>query len=271
VTESGESQAASQPAAGRPSGVSDQDRGQQQVKEENQQEPKEQGDEQHRTEPAAPPKDWPLWVWPAVAIALTAVAGYRLGIAGALTAAASAVAALVFVAGDFLYSGQRRRAFAIFAVSLAVIVLVVLLWQAKIPWVRLRVAAHTVAPGAVDLRGTTITRAQAARLNLRGAQLSGAVLDGLALRGKQMEGVTASGASFRHVDLSFASLRGADLNGADLSYACLIGTDLTGALLDGADVNHATLNVHVLPRSEVKTLTGVPVRPRAHQTKCPGR
>ncbi len=270
MTESGQSQAASQPAGSGSSGGSSQDQGQQRLKE-NHPEPKEQGEGQHRTEPAAPPKGWPLWVWPAVAIALTAVAGYRLGIAGALTAAASAVAALVFVAGDFLYSGQRRRAFAIFAVSLAVIVLVVLLWQAKIPWARLRAVAHTTAPGPVDLRGTTITQTQAARLNLRGAQLSGAVLDGLGLRGKQMEGVTASGASFRHVDLSFASLRGADLNGADLSYACLIGTDLTGALLDGADVNHATLNVHVLPRSEVKTLTGVPVRPTTHQTKCSGR
>jgi len=112
------------------------------------------------------------------------------------------------------------------------------------------------APGAKRIRRTAF-----ADFLYEHKERGGAVLNGLALRGRQMEGVTASGASFRHVDLSFASLRGADLNGADLSYACLIGTDLTGALLDGANVNHATLNVHVLPRSEVKTLTGVPVRP----------
>jgi uncharacterized protein YjbI with pentapeptide repeats len=156
----------------------------------------------------------------------------------------------------------------VFAVSLGVIVLTLLLWQAKVPWVRLRVATQTAAPGPVALRGRTITQAQAARLDLRGAQLPGAVLDGLVLRHKQMEGVTAPGASFQHADLSFASLRGADLNGADFSHACLIGTDFTGALLDGADVNHAIINLHLLPRSEVKNLIGVPVSPKAHQVKC---
>src|SRR5215469_9576186 len=108
-------------------------------------------------EPAPPPKGWPLWAWPAVAIALTAVAGYILGIAGALTAAASAVAALVFVAGDFLYAGQRRRAVAVFAISLGVIDLTVLLWQVKVPWDRLRVATQTAEPRPVDLRGAIIT------------------------------------------------------------------------------------------------------------------
>jgi Pentapeptide repeats (8 copies) len=219
-------------------------------------------------EPVVPPKGWPLWVWPPLAIALIAVAGYKLGIAGALTTAASAIAALFFVAGDILYSGQRRRAFAILAISLGVIIVTALLWQAKVPWVRPRFAMQTAAPGPFDLRGSTVTQAQAARLNLRGALLSGAVLDGLDLRGKQMEGVSAAGASFRHADLSFASLRGADLNGADFSYACLIGTDFTGATLDGADVNHAVLNIQGLPPSVVRKLTGVPISPPPYQLNC---
>lgn len=218
--------------------------------------------------PEPPPKGWPLWVWPAAAIALTAVAGYMFGIAGALTAASSSVAALVFVAGDFLYAGQRRRAFAVVAISVGVIILTVLLWQTRVPWGRLRVASQSAAPGPIDLRGSTVTQAQAATLDLRGAQLSGAVLDGLALPRKQMEGATALGASFRHADLANASLRGADLNGADFSYACLIGTDFTGALLDGADVDHAILDLHDLPLSTVKGLMGVPVAPQTHQTKC---
>ena len=227
------------------------------------------GRERRAAEPAGPPKGWPLWVWPFVAVAAIAVAGYWLGIAGALTTAASAVAALIFIAGDFLYSGQRRRAVAVVALSLGVIVLTILLWQGKIPWIRLRPAAHAVTPGPVDLRGMTITQAQATKLNLRGAQLSGAILNRLTLRHKQMEGVIGSGASFRHVDLTFASLRGADLNGTDFSYACLIGTDFTGALLDGADVSHAILDLHSLPRSVVKKLTGAPIKPRAHQIRCP--
>jgi hypothetical protein len=257
------SEAAPEQARGKPSGGSGQD--QAQPENQGQAQPKKQSD----AKSAGPPNGWPLWVWPPVAITLIAVAGYQLGIAGALTAAASSIAALVFVAGDFLYSGQRRRAVAILAVSLGVIVVAALLWQAKIPWIRLRLATQSVAPGPVDLRGANITQAQAASLDLRGAQLSGAILNGLALRDKQMEGVIASGASFRHVDLSYASLRGADLNGADFSYACLIGTDFTGALLNGANVNHAILNIHRLPRSAMKKLTGVPVRPRAYQTKCP--
>lgn len=123
--------------------------------------------------------------------------------------------------------------------------------------------------GPVNLRGVTITQAQAARLDLRGAVLPGAILDGLSLRGRQLEGITAPGISFRRADLSFASLRGADLNGADFSYACLIGTDFSGALLDGANVSHATLDLHALPGSVVKRLIGVPVRPSAHMTRCP--
>ena len=223
-------------------------------------------------EPAAPREDWPFWVWwPPLAIAVVAVAGYRFGTAGALTSAGSAIGALVFVAGDFLYSGHRRRAFAILAVSIGVIVVTILLWQAKVPWIRHHAVAQAVTPGPIDLRGATITQAQAARLDLRGAQLSGAVLDGLNLQGKQMEGVTAPGASFRRADLSFASLRGADLNGADFSYACLIGTDFSGALLNGANVSHAILDLHTLPRSVIASLIGIPVSPPAHSTECPVR
>lgn len=222
-------------------------------------------------EPAPPPKDWPLWVWPPLAVVLIAVAGYRFGIAGAVTTAASALAALFFAAGDFLYLGQRRRTIALVAVSLGVIVLAGLLWGAKVPWIRRPVAAQTVTSGPIDLRGVTVTQAQATKLDLRGAQLSGAVFDGLVLRGKQMEGATASGASFRYADLSFASLRGADLNGADFSYACLIGTDFSGALMDGADVNHAILNLNTLPRSITKTLIGIPINPSTRNQKCLNR
>lgn len=229
------------------------------------------GVNQQAEEPTPPPKDWPLWVWPPLAIALIAVAGYRYGVAGALTSAASTVATLVFVAGDFLYSGHRRRAFAVLAVSLGILVLTVLLWQAKVPWFRHPTGVQTVTLGPIDLRGATVTQAEAARLDLRGAQLSGAVFDGLVLHGEQMEGVTASGTSFRGADLSFASFRGADLNGADFSYACLIGTDFTGALLDGANVSHAILNLHTLPKSVVAKLIGVSISLPAHSIKCPDR
>jgi hypothetical protein len=229
------------------------------------------GVDRQGAKPTAPPKDWPLWLWPPLAVALIALAGYRFGIAGALTTAASAVATLIFVAGDFLYAGHRRRAFAIISVSVGVIVLTVLLSQAKVPWIRPLKTVQTISPGPIDLRGATITQAQATTLNLRGAQLSGAVLDGLVLRGKQMEGVTASGASFRDADLSFASFRGADLNGADFSYACLIGTDFTGALLDGANVSHAVFNLHTLPKSVQAKLIGIPISPPAHSSKCLSR
>lgn len=222
-------------------------------------------------QPADSPKGWPLWVWPPLAIVLIAVAGYRFGIAGALTTAALAIAALIFVAGDLLYSGQHRRARVTVAFGLGVIVLVALMWQTKIPWVHSPVAMQTTTSGSGSLRGMMISQAQATSLDLRGAQLSGAVLDGLVLRGKQMEGVTAPGASFRHADLSFASLRGADLNGADFSYACLIGTDFAGALLDGANVNHAILDIRTLPRSTAEKLMGIPISPRAHQIKCSDR
>lgn len=219
-------------------------------------------------EPAALPKGWPLWVWPPVAVGLIAVAGYVLGVAGALTTAASTVATLIFIAGDFLYAGHRRRAVAIVAISISVLVLIGLMWQVKIPWIRQRIAEPTTVPGPVDLRGATVTQAQASTLNLRGAQLSGAILNDLVLRRKKMDGMVAFGVSFYHADLSYASLRGADLNGADFSYACLIGTSFNGADLNGANVNHATLNVHTLPASTVKTLIGTPVAPRPHQTQC---
>jgi hypothetical protein len=225
--------------------------------------------ERDNAQASVPPKHWPLWVWPPLAVALIAVAGYSFGVAGALITAASTIAALIFVAGDLLYAGQRRRAWVVVALSLGAILLTALMWQVKIPWVRMRTGAQALTSGPVDLRGMSISQAQATRLDLRGAQLSGAVLNGLILRGKQMEGVAASGASFRYADLSFASLRGADLNGADFSYACLIGTDFSGATLNGADVNHATLDIQALPPAVAKTLIGIPVSPRAHQTKCP--
>lgn len=95
-----------------------------------------QDTELQNKEPLPPPKGWPLWVWPPLAVALIAVAGYRFGIAGAIMAAASSFAALVFVAGDFLYSGHRRRASAVVAVALAVILATGLQWQAKVPWIR---------------------------------------------------------------------------------------------------------------------------------------
>lgn len=221
-------------------------------------------------EPPPPPKGWPLWAGPPLAVALIAVAGSWFGIAGAVMAAASSVAALVFVAGDFLYSGRRRPAFAVAAVALGAILVVGLQWQAKVPWIR-RPAPVPAATAPVNLRGVTIRPAQAARLDLRGAVLPGATLNGLSLRGRHLEGITAPGISFRGADLSFASLRGADLNGADFSYACLIGTDFSGALLDGANVSNATLDLHALPRSVVKKLIGVPVRPSAHMTRCPRR
>jgi hypothetical protein len=202
-------------------------------------------------------------------VALVAVAGYRFGIAGAIMVAASSFAALVFVAGDFLYSGRRRRALAVLAVALAVILVTGLQWQVKVPWIRRPAPVSATVPKPVNLRGVTITQAQVARLNLRGAVLPGATLDGLSLRGGQLQGITAPGISFRRADLSFASLRGANLNGADFSYACLIGTDFSGALLDGANVSHATLDLHTLPGSVAKKLIGVPVRPSAHMTRCP--
>lgn len=220
-------------------------------------------------EPAAPPKDWPLWLWPPLAVALVALGGYRFGIDGALTAAGSAISALVFVAGDFLYAGHRRRALAVLAVSLGAIAVVGLMWETHVPFSRLPTATQSVGPGPVDLRGRTITQKQVPGIDLRGAQLAGSVLNGLNLRTKQMQGADARGASFSHADLSFASLRGADLSGADFSYACLIGTDLTGAILNGADVSHATLDIRTLPSSVVNELIGTPVNPRAHETKCP--
>jgi hypothetical protein len=208
-------------------------------------------------------RPWPLWVWPAVAITFVAVGGYVLGTLGALIAAGQAVATLIFVGGDLLYEGEKRRAIAVTAVAVATLVVTVLLWQAQVPWL-----ARPAGPGLtgggtgpVDLRGRTVTAKTIRGLDLRGAQLSGATFDdGIDLRGRHLEGVVAAGASFQGAKLSGAALRGADLHGADLSRACLRGADITGADLIGAELSGADLHGLRLPSATTRTIRGKPAR-----------
>ena len=214
-----------------------------------------------------------LWPWPALAIAVIALAGYVFGWLGAVIAGGQAVASLLFVAGDTLLDLKRRAWLAVVAVVAGVAVVLVLLWQAHaLKFVR----SGNSGPGGnsggtstpADLTGRTITQAMLNGLSLRGAVLSGSNLDHLSLTGQSLNGVVAPGSSFIGSDLQGVPMRGAELPGANFTGACLRGADLAGAELNGANITGADITGTDLPTAVRRTLIGKQAAPGTHVPSC---
>jgi hypothetical protein len=196
-----------------------------------------------------------LWLWPAVAIALTGMAGALFGRTAAVLVGALALATLVLTAGILSLSPHRRLALATATPLIAALAVFAGLVLAP----RLhRAGKHpaSIAPSTkppaqrLDWQWRTISQSMARQANFRGADLDNANLDGLQLSHKDFAGVQAEGASFRGSQLEDASLRGASLQGACLEGANLVGADLTGANFSGADV----AGVSVLPKAKKAAL-----------------
>ena len=217
-----------------------------------------------------PYKGWArssLWPWPALAVAIIALAGYLFGWLGAVVAAGQAVASLLFVAGDTLLDLKRRTWLAVSAVVVGAAVVLVLLWQTQaLGFVRSR--SPSPVSGPTDLVGRTVTQTMLKGLILRGAMLSGTKLDYLSLASKSLNGVVAPGSSFIGSDLRGVPMRGAEFAGADFSGACLRGADLAGAQLNGANITGADITGVDLPPSIMRTLIGKPTSPGTHVRSC---
>ena len=217
-----------------------------------------------------PDKGWArsaLWPWPAVAVAIIALAGYRFGWLGAVVAAGQAVASLLFVAGDTLLNLKKRTWLAISAVVAGAAVVLVLLWQAHaVGFVRTANSGQTSTQA--ELTGRTITQAMLKTLNLRGAVLSGTNLDHLSLTNQSLNGVVAPGSSFVGSDLRDVPMRGGEFPGADFTGACLHGADFAGAVLNGANVTGADMTGIDLPSAVRRTLIGKPASPGTHVPSC---
>jgi Pentapeptide repeats (8 copies) len=196
-----------------------------------------------------------LWLWPAVAIALTGIAGALFGRTGAVLVGGLALATLVLTAGVLSLSPRHRLAIATATPLIAA--LAVFVGLALAPGLH-RVGRHpapippsTKPPGQrLDWQWRTVSQSMARQANFRGADLDNANLDGLQLSHKDFAGVQAEGASFRGSQLEDASLRGASFQGACLEGANLMGADLTGANFSGADVAGVT----VLPKAKKAAL-----------------
>lgn len=91
-----------------------------------------------------------IWIWPVVAIVLVAVAGQIFGLLGAIIAASSAGAALLFTAAELLRSRRARQGAAVAAVATTVAVMAIFALQGAVPWSR----ASTGTGGALDMRVT---------------------------------------------------------------------------------------------------------------------
>ena len=214
-----------------------------------------------------------LWPWPALAIAVIALAGYVFGWLGAVIAAGQAVASLLFVAGDALLDLKRRAWLAIVAVVAGAAVVLVLLWQVHaLEFVRSGNSGRGGNSGQTstlaDLTGRTVTQAMLNGLSLRGAVLSGSKLDHLSLTDQSLNGVVAPGSSFIGSDLRGVPMRGAEFPGANFTGACLRGADLAGAELNGANITGADVTGIDLPSAVRRTLIGKPAAPGTHVPSC---
>lgn len=189
----------------------------------------------------------PLWVWPAVVIALVAVLGVLFGSDIALIIAGQVLAITVFAVAKQLGGNQWLAA----VIALLVSGVLVLAGMAQLgqgftfaPFRGITGASgstRTESPANGDLRNRDLTQQDVRSIDFRRVDLAGANLDGLDLRGRNFDGVDASGTSFRGSDLSGASLRGTILSGACLRGAHLQGADLTGADVSSADIAGATV------------------------------
>jgi hypothetical protein len=208
-----------------------------------------------------------LWPWPAIAVAIIALAGYLFGWLGAVVATGQAVASLLFVAGDTLLDLRKRTWLAVSAVTVGAIVVLILLWQVReLGLARGGNADQIGTP--THLTGRTITQVMLKNLNLRGAVLSGTRLDHLSLIGQSLNGVMAPGSSFIGSDLQGDPMRGGEFPGADFTRACLRGADLAGAELNGANITGADIAGIDLPPAIRRTMIGVPARPGTNVPSC---
>jgi pentapeptide repeat protein len=192
-----------------------------------------------------------LWLWPAIAIALTGISGALFGTMGVLLVGGEALAALVLTACILTFSHDGRLSAGLAAALVAVLAVVAdLAWVPQFHHPSTRPAAtptrsesRTQPP---DWQWRTVSQGMAQRADFRGADLDNANLAGLQLAHKNFDGAQADGADFRGSQLEDASLRGASLRGACLEGANLTGADLTGADFTGADVAGVT----VLPKAK---------------------
>jgi hypothetical protein len=187
-----------------------------------------------------------LWLWPAAAIALAALAGAQFGAIGALLVGGEALAAIVVSAGVLTLKRDRWLAISLAAALIgSLVVFVGLAWlkeshhKGSHPVARATRSAPAPRPSGkppVNWQGRSVSQAMAQYANFSGADLQGANLAGLQLSGMNFDGVQADDASFRGSQLVRASFRGANLRDACLEGANLIGADLAGADFTGADV-----------------------------------
>ena len=217
-----------------------------------------------------PDKGWiraSLWPWPAIAIAVIALAGYVFGWLGAVVATGQAVASLLFVAGDTLLTLRKRAWLAISAVVAGAAVVLVLLWQTHaLGFVRSSNPVQTA--GSTDLTGRTVTQAMLKSLNLRGALLSGTRLDHLSLTGQSLNGAVAPGSSFIGSDLRRVPMRGAELSGAiSPGHAC--AAPILPALSSTGPTSPGPTSPESICRPSVRrTLIGKPASPGTHVPSC---
>jgi hypothetical protein len=226
------------------------------------------GDGSHPSRRPRPARLSSLWLWPAVAIALTGIAGALFGTTGVLLVGGEALAVLVLTAGILTFSRDGRLPIGLVAAVVAVLaVLADLAWLSQFHDPGSHPVPVPTRSGSsaqpVDWQWRTVTQEMAQRADFRGADLDNADLAGLQLSQKNLDGMQADGASFRGSDLEDASLRGASLRGACLQGANLTGADLTGADFTGADVAGVTVS----PRAK-RTVFGWPGARAAPAAAC---
>lgn len=199
------------------------------------------------------PANWRsmLWMWPAAAIILVALASALFGAYAALLVAGETIGVLLFVAAIRLYGERHWLAAGLAVIAASTIVLAGL--QQLHPTRLLanlsesqRRATASLVGGPVDLHGQTINAKKASETEFAGANLTDSNLSGLDLRGKDFDGADAAGASFQGSNLDGANFRGADLRGACLRGARLQGADLSGADMTGADVSGASISTRTM-------------------------
>jgi hypothetical protein len=198
--------------------------------------------------PRLPRADWRvmLWMWPAVPIALVALASALLGTSAALLVAGESLGVLLFV-GAIRLLGDRQWVSAGLAVIVASVIAFAGMGQlhlAKPPGSGTVARTQQTSPtsGPTDLEGQTISAGEASGADFAGANLEDANLNGLDLAGKNFDGADAAGASFEGANLNNSTFRGTDLRGACLRGATLEGADLSGADMTGADVSGVAIS-----------------------------
>lgn len=218
----------------------------------------------------------PLWAWPLIGVALTAVSGQVAGRIGALLVAGMGLATFVLVGSELVFRGRNRLYAVGIAFAIAALLVLVALMQPVAGTDRSTSPAASASstpnpPGptpAPDLHGRTLTTSQLTRANLAGADLRGAHMQGVDLRGRELDGAVLAGAILVNSRLDGASLRGADLSGVDLRGACLHRTDLRGATMVGIDATGADVRNVLLSRGATDVVAHWPGPADGTPTSC---